>query len=166
MAASLGVASIGALASWAIYRNYFIALALVALAYSFFVTFQKKYRAGLLSFKKYRFGQDDILLIITALLVILAIFSPYLRGVTVAQNGASHDGRGVVVSVDEKGKKIILKHEEIKGLMPAMAMEFPVKSVDILDGVREGDKVRFTLRPQGSDFVVEKIVKEEKEGLR
>lgn len=158
----MGIAGLGALASLAIYRNYFIALALLALVYSFFATFQKKYKTGRLSLRNYRFGRDDILLLVTTVLVVLAISFPYIRGVTLAQSGASYDGRGLVVSVDAKGKKIALKHEEIKGLMPAMTMEFSVKSPELLAGVRPGDKIRFTLRPQGADFLVEKIVKEEK----
>lgn len=145
----------------AVYRDYFIALAVLALGYSFFATFKKKHKAGTLSFKKYRFGQDDALLLVTALLVILAISFPAIRGVTLAQSGVSYDGRGSVVSLDGKRGKVTLKHDEIKGLMPAMTMEFPVKSVEMLNGLRLGDKVRFTLRPQGSEFVVEKIVKEE-----
>jgi Cu/Ag efflux protein CusF len=161
LAASLGIAGLGALASLAVYRDYFIVLAVLTLGYSFFATFQKKYKAGRLNLRNYRFGRDDILLLVTTVLVVLAISFPYIRGVTLAQSGASYDGRGLVVSVDAKGKKIALKHEEIKGLMPAMTMEFPVKSTDILKGIREGDKVRFTLIPQGADFVVEKIQNEE-----
>ena len=161
LAASLGVAGFGALASLAIYRDYFIALALMALGYSFFVTLKKKHRAGNLSFKRYRLGKDDVVLALTTLLVILAILFPNIRGITMAQSGASYEGRGSIVSMDAKGKKVTLKHEEIKGLMPAMTMEFPVRSPELLDGVRQGDRVRFTLRPQGSDFVVEKIQKEE-----
>ncbi len=157
----MGIAGIGALASLAIYRDYFIALALLSVAYSFFATFQKKYKAGRLSPRNYRFGRDDILLLVTTVLVVLAISFPYIRGVTLAQSGASYDGRGSVVSLDEKRGKVTLKHEEIKGLMPAMTMEFPVKSPELLDGVRQGDRVRFTLNPQGGDFVVEKILKEE-----
>lgn len=158
----MGIAGFGALASLAIYRDYFIALALLSIAYSFYATFQKKYKDGHLSLRNYRFGRDDILLLVTTVLVVLAISFPYIRGVTLAQSGASYDGRGSVVSLDEKRGKVTLKHEEIKGLMPAMTMEFPVKSPELLDGVRQGDKVRFTLRPQGADFVVEKIAKEEK----
>ena len=150
----------------AIYRDYFIALALLALGYSFFATFQKKYRAGSLSFKRYRLGKDDAVLALTTLLVILAILFPHIRGMTLSQAGASYDGRGSVVKVDASGEKVTFKHEEIKGLMPAMTMEFPVKSPELLDGVRQGDRVRFVLSPQGADFVVEKIVKEEKEGLK
>ncbi len=161
LAASLGVAGFGALASLAVYRNYFIALAVLALGYSFFATFRKKQKAGTLSLKKYRFGRDEFLLLITTALVILAISFPYIRGVTLAQSGASYDGRGSVVSLDNKRGKITLKHDEIKGLMPAMTMEFQVKSTDVLQGIKEGDKVRFTLRPEGADFVVEKVQKEE-----
>ncbi len=162
----MGIAGLGALASLAIYRDYFIALALLSVAYSFFATFQKKYKAGRLSLRNYRFGRDDLLLVITTLLVVLAISFPYIRGVTLAQSGASYDGRGSVVKLDAGGKNVTLKHEEVKGLMPAMTMEFPVKSVDVLKGIREGDRVRFTISPQGADFVVEKIVKDEKEGSR
>ena len=155
----MGIAGFGALASLAIYRNYFIALALLALGYSFFATFKKKRKAGTLSLKKYRFGRDDILLLVTTLLVILTISFPYITGVTLAQSGASYDGYGSVVKVDEGSKKVTLKHDEIKGLMAAMTMEFPVKSADMLQGIQEGDRVRFTLSPQGGEFVVEKIVK-------
>jgi Cu/Ag efflux protein CusF len=163
LAASLGIASIGALASLAVYRDYFVGLAILALGYSFFVTFRKKYRAGLLSLNKYHFGRDDVLLVVTTLLVILAISFPYIRGVTLAQSGVSYEGRGSVVSLDEKGRKINLKHEEIKGLMPAMTMEFSVESTELLNGLRSGDRVRFTLIPQGGDFIVKKIEREGKQ---
>lgn len=113
-----------------------------------------------MSLKGYRFGRDDLLLLITAALVILAISFPYIRGVTLAQSGASYEGQGKVVKVDEKGKEITLQHGEIKGLMPAMTMGFPVKLADVLKGIREGDRVRFTISPQGAEFVVEKIAKE------
>ena len=96
----------------------------------------------------------------------MAIFSPYILGVTATQNGVSYDGRGSVISLDGKKERITLKHEEIKGLMSAMTMEFPVKSPALLDGVHPSDRVHFTLSPQGGDFIVEKIVKEEREGLR
>lgn len=157
----MGIAGFGALASLAIYRDYFIAAALVALGYSFFATFKKKYHAGTLNLRNYRLARDDWLLLITTALVIFAIYFPQIRGISLAQTGATYDGRGSVASLDQKGKKVTLKHEEIKGLMPAMTMEFPVKSPDLLNGVRQGDRVRFTLNPQGGDFVVEKIVKEQ-----
>ena len=162
MAASLGIAGLGALASLAAYRNYFIALALAALAYSFFATFRKKYTTGTLSLKKYRLGRDDWLLLLTTALVILAIFFPQIRAALLAETGATYEGRGLVVSLDEKLNRITLKHEEIKDLMSAMTMEFPVRSGEKLNSLRPGNRVRFTLAPQGADFVIENIEKEEK----
>jgi Cu/Ag efflux protein CusF len=162
LAASLGIAGLGALASLAGYRNYFIALALAALGYSFFATFRKKYRTGALSLKKYRFGKDDWLLVVTAALVILAIFFPQIRAATLGESGATYEGRGSVVSMDEKANRVTLKHQEIKDLMPPMTMEFPVRPGEMFNGLRSGDRVRFTLSPQGADFVIENIEKEEK----
>jgi len=159
LAASLGIAGLGALASLAVYRNYFIALALVALGYSFFTTFRKKYTTGTLTLTNYRFGRDEWLLAVTTALVILAIYFPQIRAATLAEGGTTYDGRGSVVSLDENAKKIMLKHEEIKGLMPAMTMEFPLRSGETLNNVRTGDKVLFTLTPQGTDFIIEKIEK-------
>jgi len=144
----------------AAYRNYFIALALVALGYSFFITFRKKYRIGTLRLTNYRLDRDVGLLLVTTALVILAIYFPQIWAATLAESGTTYDGRGSVVSLDEKTNKITLKHEEIKGLMPPMTMEFSFRSGEILTNVRTGDKVLFTLTPQGTDFIIEKIEKE------
>lgn len=160
MAASLGIAGLGALASLAVYRNYFIALALVALGYSFLTTFRTKYRTGTLSLTNYRFGRDEWLLVVTTALVSLAIYFPQIRAATLAESGTTYEGRGSVVNLDENAKTITLKHEEIKGLMPPMTMEFPLRSGETLNDVRTGDKVLFTLTPQGTDFIIEKIENE------
>lgn len=51
---------------------------------------------------------------------------------------------GEVRKVDKEGKKVTLKHEEIKNLgMPPMAMVFEVKDASLLDRFKAGDKVRF-----------------------
>lgn len=158
----MGIAGIGALASLAVYRNYFIALALVALGYSFFATLRRKYRAGTLSLRKYRFGRDDWFLLITTALVILAIFFPQIRA-ALGDNRATYESRGSVVSVDETANKITLEHEEITNLMPAMTMEFSMRASELFNGLRPRDRVRFSLNPQGADFVIEKFEKEEKQ---
>lgn len=52
--------------------------------------------------------------------------------------------QGEVRNVDKAGKKITLKHGEIKNLgMPPMAMVFEVKDAKLLDQFKTGDKVRF-----------------------
>lgn len=89
------------------------------------------------------------------------LYPPYISEATQAQSGPSYDGLGLIVSLDEKRGTITLKHDEIKGLMPAMIMEFAVKSPALLRSLRQGDKVRFTLASRGGDFIVEKVQKEQ-----
>lgn len=38
-----------------------------------------------------------------------------------------------------------------------MTMEFKVKDKMLLDKVKKGDKVQFTLEPQGQDYVITSI---------
>jgi len=53
---------------------------------------------------------------------------------------------GEVRKVDMGSKKITLKHGEIKNLdMPAMTMVFQVKDPAMLEKVKAGDKVQFTV---------------------
>lgn len=53
---------------------------------------------------------------------------------------------GEVRKIDLSAKKITLKHGEIKNLdMPPMTMVFQVKDPSMLDKVKVGDKVRFTV---------------------
>ena len=51
---------------------------------------------------------------------------------------------GEVRKLDKAGRKIVLKHGEIKNLgMAPMAMEFEVKKKVSIDKLKVGDKVRF-----------------------
>ncbi len=53
---------------------------------------------------------------------------------------------GEVRKVDTGSKKITLKHGEIKNLdMPPMTMVFQVKDPAMLEKVKAGDKVQFTV---------------------
>src|SRR4051794_27480847 len=62
---------------------------------------------------------------------------------------------GEVRNVDPAGKKITLKHGEIKNLgMPPMAMVFEVKDARLLDKVKAGDKVRFKAVHDAGKYVV------------
>ena len=56
-----------------------------------------------------------------------------------------YTGTGVVASINKKEAWIEINHEEIKGLMPAMQMEFNVKDKSLLDKVNVGDQVDFTI---------------------
>lgn len=54
-------------------------------------------------------------------------------------------GVGKVTAVDAPSGFITLKHEAIPGLMDAMEMQFEAKPATILDGLKVGDKVEFTI---------------------
>ena len=56
-----------------------------------------------------------------------------------------HEGRGVVVSVDLRKSRLVLDHEEIPGFMAAMVMNYLVKPPSLLQGLRPGEKIRFTI---------------------
>jgi hypothetical protein len=52
---------------------------------------------------------------------------------------------GVVDLINKKEGWIEINHDEIKDLMPAMQMEFWVKDKSLLDKVKVGDRVDFTV---------------------
>ena len=52
---------------------------------------------------------------------------------------------GVVVLINRKEGWIEINHEEIKGLMPAMQMEFWVKDKSLFDNVKAGDRIDFAV---------------------
>ena len=56
-----------------------------------------------------------------------------------------YDGTGFIVIINRKEGWVEINHEEIKGLMPAMQMEFWVKDRSLLDKVQVGDRVNFTI---------------------
>jgi Cu/Ag efflux protein CusF len=66
-------------------------------------------------------------------------------GPAAAVQTTSHRGVGVVKALNPKVPSIEVDHEEIKGFMPAMQMEFHVKDKSLLDGLAPADKIEFTV---------------------
>jgi len=56
-------------------------------------------------------------------------------------------GIGVVVSVTPADGRVLLDHEAIEGYMGAMEMSYMVTPATLLEGLKAGDKVRFTIDP-------------------
>ena len=56
---------------------------------------------------------------------------------------------GVITKIDTKLNSIELEHEKIEGLMPAMKMEWFVKDQALMNGIKVGDKVDFTVEEGG-----------------
>jgi protein SCO1/2 len=63
---------------------------------------------------------------------------------------------GEIVKADPARGVLLVTHEEIKGLMPAMTMEFKVAKGD-LQNARPGQRIRAELVRRGDDFFLEKI---------
>ena len=67
-------------------------------------------------------------------------------------------GKGMVVSENKPSGSVTLKHEAISAIgWGAMTMEVKVKDKMLLDKVKKGDKVQFTLEKQGKDYVITSI---------
>jgi len=67
-------------------------------------------------------------------------------------------GKGTVVSVSKTDGSVTLKHDAIAAISwPPMTMNFKVKDKMLLDKVKNGDKVDFTLEKDGSNYIVTDI---------
>ena len=66
-------------------------------------------------------------------------------------------GEGKVIATVPNASQIVVDHEEIKGFMEAMTMGYRVDPPSLLEGLKFGDKVRFTI-----DVPKKAIVKIEK----
>ena len=60
------------------------------------------------------------------------------------KNG-DYPGRGKITRINAELGSVEMNHEEIPGVMPAMLMEFYVSDKKMLDGLRVGDAIDFTL---------------------
>jgi len=66
-------------------------------------------------------------------------------------------GEGTVVSVRPEKQQIVLEHGAIKGFMEAMTMGYKTNPPSLLNDVKPGDRVRFTIDTEAS--VITKIDK-------
>ena len=62
-------------------------------------------------------------------------------------------GEGKVVAVVPSSQQLVVDHKEIKGFMDAMTMGFRVDSPTLLEDVKAGDNIRFTIDPQKNAIV-------------
>ena len=52
---------------------------------------------------------------------------------------------GQIETLDPPVKNLVVKHDEIKGFMPAMTMPYEVRDAKVLDGLVAGDLITATL---------------------
>jgi Cu/Ag efflux protein CusF len=73
--------------------------------------------------------------------------------------GKPYPGKGVVILINRKEGWIEIDHEEIVDLMPPMQMEWFVEKPSLLNNVKEGDKVLFTVVETGKGELITEIKK-------
>jgi Cu(I)/Ag(I) efflux system protein CusF len=84
---------------------------------------------------------------------------PKVTGPAAAVATTTFEGEGKVISLKPKLPSIEIDHQEIKGLMPAMTMEFYVKDKSMLNGLNAGDSITFTINNGVGGLVITKITK-------
>ena len=88
---------------------------------------------------------------------VVATAAPQGEAAQHGQAGQTVMGEGKVVATVPNAGQIVVDHEEIKGFMDAMTMGYRVEPPSLLEGLKQGDKVRFTI-----DVPKKAIVKIEK----
>jgi Cu/Ag efflux protein CusF len=73
---------------------------------------------------------------------------------------ARWSAEGIVRVVAPEINRIFIDHGDIPGLMEGMTMAFEPEDPKLLDGVKAGDRVRFTLRAKGKQLLLVAIEKE------
>ncbi len=66
---------------------------------------------------------------------------------------------GVIENVDADAGKFTIDHEDIKGYMPAMKMDFELQNKSTLNDFKIGDKVAFEIERIGEKLLITKITK-------
>ena len=65
-----------------------------------------------------------------------------------------HEAVGVVQEIDLESKQIVIEHDDIPGLMPAMVMSFDVGDPALLEQLEPGQRIRFKLQRGEKSFRV------------
>jgi Cu/Ag efflux protein CusF len=73
-----------------------------------------------------------------------------------------HEGVGVIEEVNQEASTIQINHEEIKDYMPPMSMPYKVKDKSLLEKIKVGDKVDFTVEDSAAGIFVIDLKKQVK----
>ena len=65
-----------------------------------------------------------------------------------------HGGRGIVRDVSAAERQVVIEHEDIEGVMPAMTMSFDVPDPALLARLERGQVIDFALRTRGGRFEI------------
>lgn len=69
----------------------------------------------------------------------------------------TYDLKGEVLGMNPVNQTVLLRHEEIKGWMEAMTMEFPVKDKSEFEKFKPKQKITAIVNVQGDEFWISNI---------
>jgi protein SCO1/2 len=71
--------------------------------------------------------------------------------------GRRYEGHGIVREVDPAARQLVIEHEDIPGLMPAMTMNFDVADATLLALAKPGEAVDFEVSYDGRSYRVTRL---------
>jgi protein SCO1/2 len=80
-----------------------------------------------------------------------------LACVTLSACAERHEGRGLVLGVDQASRTLTVSHEPIPGLMDAMVMPFTAASPAELQGLQPGDRIQFRMNVGRGETTIDRI---------
>jgi protein SCO1/2 len=89
---------------------------------------------------------------------VLAVLAALLAAAS-CSSAKTYEMRGQILGVNRDKMEILVKHEEIPGLMDAMTMPWKVKDVNMLDNIGPGDLITSEIVVDNNQGVVTKITK-------
>jgi Cu/Ag efflux protein CusF len=83
---------------------------------------------------------------------------PHQHGTPIAQAATGQLFDGEVRRVNRETNRVTLKHGPLQEFgMGPMTMSFPVTDPKMLASIKEGDRVKFSLKAQGDNLVITRI---------
>ena len=71
----------------------------------------------------------------------LALLAAALLAAASCSSAKTYEMRGQILGVNRDKMEILVKHEDIAGLMPAMTMPWKVRTANMLDNLGPGDLI-------------------------
>ena len=78
---------------------------------------------------------------------------------TACGNAKTYEMRGQILGINRDKMEILVKHEDIEGLMPAMTMPWKVRTANMLDNLGPGDLITSEIEVDNNQGVVTRITK-------
>ncbi len=95
-------------------------------------------------------------LVSSAIAVLMAPILLLVLGCSDEEGGPGvYPARGIVEDVDVERAQVLIDHEDVPGLMPAMTMNFAVPDEEVLNGLATGQVIEFDMRFTGRSYEVE-----------